>query len=141
MSCYRQYKSEIKDLDVMERALASAGLASKRNADIVTYGSRKVKTDLAVSEDGGKSFHFGFVKGANGTYDIHVEGDYVRRANAGSEAAFVERMQTLYSYQMTFDGITANDGLTVDEVVGLENVYEKGAEVILTVDVADHLLR
>ena len=141
MSCYRQYKSEIKDLDVMERGLRAAGLVAQRNGTISTYGNRNQKVDLAVSEDAGKSFHFGFVKGANGNYDVAVEHDYLQRARVSGEAQFVERMHTIYSYQMTLDSLAAQDGLTVDEVVGLGEIYEKGGQITLTVDVADHLLR
>lgn len=140
MSCYRQYKSEIKDLDVMERGLVSAGLVCKRDGAIVTYGNRNQKVDLAVSEDGGKSFHFGLQRKGE-AYDVVVEHDYIQKARVTGEKAFVERMETIYNYQVVLDGIANNDGMAVEETVGLDKVYSEGQPIVLNVEVADHLLR
>ena len=137
MSCFRQYKSDIRDIGVLERGLAGAGLVAKRNSEIRTWGSNR-KVDLAVSDDGGKTYSFGLVKDSAGNYEIQVEHDYVKARASGDQ--FAKRINSIYMAQLSLEAVAANEGMTVDGIVGLDGVYAKGTPVEIYVDVQDHLL-
>ena len=122
MSHFTRVKTQITNVDVLKRALSDLHYTYAEGAIVRGYQGKKEQAELVVQPGG--DYDIGFVKAADGNYQIVADWWGVHKDNGLKEQAFLNPVMQRYAYHTVVEQVAKQGFSVVQESVGTDQTVK-----------------